>query len=611
MPRDPAEHRRHDLDRLDVEVSDIERELDAMVVKHTEEIGRVNPVHRSDAVNLLHYLALRRHDSRVLQRRLSDLGLSSRGRCEPHVMASLLSIHAMVNSSVAELPNDVLGFRAGRDALDTNTDALFGDRPHNRVPRIMVTLDDQAGSDPGFVRGLLAAGMDIARINGAHDDPEMWDRITTNVELAAAELGVGCRIAVDLAGPKLRTGQLVEGPRITRLRPRRDARGRPVAPAVFELSGLGHDESEGGADDLDTPVIPVDRDWLLRRRIGEEISILDARGANRRARITRCDAEEGRLVAEIWDTTYFETGLRLSCGDDATAIGLLRAAEQCHVLAASDLLSVMRPGHIAVPWHHGDPGIAEIACSLDAVFESVVEGDRILLDDGKFSGRVEAVEDDHFLVKIVVAPIHGGKLRAEKGINLPDTELDVPLVSDTDLPLMEFAARRADMLSVSFLRREDDVDAVRASLARMGAPDLAIVLKIETQAAFTNLPTILLHAMRSPRVGVMIARGDLAVEMGYPRLAEVQEEILWLAESAHLPVIWATEVLDRLATTGRPSRAEVTDAAMAQRAECVMLNKGPYIALAIAELDDILRRMARHQRKNMPLLRSLNSWADF
>jgi pyruvate kinase len=176
---------------------------------------------------------------------------------------------------------------------------------------------------------------------------------------------------------------------------------------------------------------------------------------------------------------------------------------------------------------------------------------------------------------------------------------------------MEFAARRADMLSVSFLRREDDVDAIRAALARMGAPDLAIVLKIETQAAFINLPTILLHAMRSPRVGVMIARGDLAVEMGYARLAEVQEEILWLAESAHLPVIWATEVLDRLATTGRPSRAEVTDAAMAQRAECVMLNKGPYIALAIAELDDILRRMARHQRKTMPLLRPLNSWANF
>ena len=127
-----------------------------------------------------------------------------------------------------------------------------------------------------------------------------------------------------------------------------------------------------------------------------------------------------------------------------------------------------------------------------------------------------------------------------------------------------------------------------------------LILKIETAQAFHHLPELLLEAMRSPIVGVMIARGDLAVEGGYPRLAEVQEEILWLCEAAHLPVIWATEVLDKLARTGRPSRAEVTDAAMAQQAECIMLNKGPYVDMAIAMLDDILIRMAGHQRKKVP-----------
>ena len=125
-----------------------------------------------------------------------------------------------------------------------------------------------------------------------------------------------------------------------------------------------------------------------------------------------------------------------------------------------------------------------------------------------------------------------------------------------------------------------------------GAESCGLVLKIETEAAFSRLPEILLHAMRSPRVGVMIARGDLAVEAGYERLAELQEEIMWLCEAAHLPVIWATEVLDHLARTGRPSRAEITDAAMAQRAECVMLNKGPHLDMAIEVLDDILRRMS-------------------
>src|SRR6188768_3687599 len=110
---------------------------------------------------------------------------------------------------------------------------------------------------------------------------------------------------------------------------------------------------------------------------------------------------------------------------------------------------------------------------------------------------------------------------------------------------------------------------------------MGIVLKIETARAFQNLPRLILTGMRSPPVGVMVARGDLGVELGFERLAEVQEEILWLCEAAHVPVIWATQVLEGLANHGQPSRAEVTDAAMGQRAECVMLNKGPEIVAAV------------------------------
>jgi len=289
----------------------------------------------------------------------------------------------------------------------------------------------------------------------------------------------------------------------------------------------------------------------------------------------------------------------------------LPPSAQYHTLHTGDRIHVMRSGRPSRPWRHGQSGVAAISCSLDSVFDSVHVGERILFDDGKFSGLIESVESDRFSVLVTDAPANGGRLRAEKGINLPDTDLQQSLLTDADVSLLECAARRANMLSVSFLRRADDVDIVRQELARLGASDLALVLKIETRSGFTNLPSILLHAMRSPAVGVMIARGDLAVEVGFSRLAEVQEEILWLAEAAHLPVIWATEVLDRLATTGQPSRAEVTDAAMAQRAECVMLNKGPHIARAITELDDILRRMARHQRKTVPLLGPLHTWAEF
>jgi pyruvate kinase len=138
-----------------------------------------------------------------------------------------------------------------------------------------------------------------------------------------------------------------------------------------------------------------------------------------------------------------------------------------------------------------------------------------------------------------------------------------------------------------------------------------IILKIETKRGFERLPAILLSAMCHPRIGVMIARGDLAVECGYERLAELQEEILWMCEAAHCPAIWATQVLDSMARKGTPSRAEITDAAMSQRAECVMLNKGPYVIEALTILDHILKRMDPHQSKKTSKLRALKLALDF
>ena len=143
-------------------------------------------------------------------------------------------------------------------------------------------------------------------------------------------------------------------------------------------------------------------------------------------------------------------------------------------------------------------------------------------------------------------------------------------------------------------------------LAELGGENLGIILKIETREGFDELPALLLVAMRSRAVGVMIARGDLAIECGYERLAEVQEEILWICEAAHMPVVWATQVLESLAKTGVPSRSEITDAAMGERAECVMLNKGPYIIAAVQILDDILHRMQAHHAKKRSMLRKLH-----
>jgi pyruvate kinase len=143
---------------------------------------------------------------------------------------------------------------------------------------------------------------------------------------------------------------------------------------------------------------------------------------------------------------------------------------------------------------------------------------------------------------------------------------------------------------------------------RPGLPKLPIVLKIETGLAVKNLPRLIVQGAGDRPLGVMIARGDLAVEIGFPRLSEIQEEILWGCEAAHMPVIWATEVFASLVADGRPSRAETTDAAMAQRAECVVLNRGPHLAEAVAVMADVLRRMDRHMAKKTARLSALSSW---
>jgi pyruvate kinase len=255
-----------------------------------------------------------------------------------------------------------------------------------------------------------------------------------------------------------------------------------------------------------------------------------------------------------------------------------------------------------------DEPYARIGCSLPEAFTVTRRGHRVWLDDGKLGGVVESVDQDSIELLITSAGAKGSKLRAGKGINLPDAVIDIDLLGSHSQDALEFAAEHADIVGLSFVSRAREVRRVSAYLDEHSRPEVGMILKIETRRAFEHLPGLLLATLGGDRpAGVMIARGDLAVECGYERLAEVQEEILWLCQAAHVPVIWATQVLDQLAKTGRPSRAEITDAAMGERAECVMLNKGPRIIEAISVLDDILRRMEQHHHKQRSLLPQLRA----
>lgn len=255
--------------------------------------------------------------------------------------------------------------------------------------------------------------------------------------------------------------------------------------------------------------------------------------------------------------------------------------------------------------------LPQVLVTLPEIFGDSRPGHRIYFDDGKIGGHIISVQADGIEVKITQAAPQGSKLRAGKGINLPDTRLTLPSLTAADRTHLPFIAQHADIVGYSFVRHPADVADLQAELKRLNREDIGIILKIETKDAFENLPMLLMTAMRSPKIGVMIARGDLAVEIGFERIAEVQEEILWICEAAHTPGIWATQVLEKLAKKGNASRAEITDAAMAARAECVMLNKGPFIVNAVATLDDIIRRMEKHQFKRKSNLRPLGVARQF
>jgi pyruvate kinase len=280
---------------------------------------------------------------------------------------------------------------------------------------------------------------------------------------------------------------------------------------------------------------------------------------------------------------------------------------------------LLRPGDTLILHRNSIPGApavedgdgqiiepAHISCRQPEAFEFVSVGDRISLNDGKISGIVQATEHEHLGIEITKAKPTGSRLRADRGINFPDSDIRLPGLTIADKKNLKFVVRHADSVSLSFVRRPIDIVALQDELDRLDASEIGLIVKVETKKGFKNLPKLLLTAMRRYPIAVMIARGDLAIECGWERLAELQEEILWYCEAAEVPVIWATQVLEHKTKKGLASRAEVSDAAMSQRADCVMLNKGPHILAAIHMLDDILRRMQAYQYKKSARLGKLD-----
>jgi pyruvate kinase len=604
-----------ELDRIRADLIDLER-------READQISGLPATRQASARNLFHYLALRGHDIRPLQEQLARLGLSSLGRAESHVLATidavLEALYCLAGRGPPRLepPGYAVGFDEGIERLDSQTVALLGPEPVERAVRIMVTMPTEASEDYRLVRQLLERGMNCMRINCAHDDANAWRRMIAHLRRAEQDLGKDCRILMDLAGPKLRTGPIEPGASVIKWRPRRDAYGRVIAPARIWLTPADHPEPPPSTADA---ALPLRGKGLGELALGDRIEFTDARGSSRSlevvATVGDCRWAEATQTAYVAPEMRFRLvrsqGRKRSRRStrDLLEVGRLRSREQALLVRNGDALILTRhltPGKHAAHDARGRLlAPATIGCTLPEAFSSVRPHERIWLDDGKIGGVITAVTDEQIRVEITDAGAGGAKLRADKGINLPDSELKLPALTAKDLEDLAVIAANADLIGYSFVREPGGVAQLRSHVESLGAEQLGLVLKIETRRAFQALPELLLEAMHWPNAGAMIARGDLAIECGYERLAEVQEEVLWICEAAHIPVIWATQVLENLAKAGQPSRAEITDAAMGQRAECVMLNKGPHILEAVEVLDDILRRMQAHQTKKRSLLRQL------
>ncbi|MFP4470959.1 MAG: pyruvate kinase [Bacteroidales bacterium] len=579
--------------------------------QYASHISRVHPDFKRSAVNLVHYMALRKHDINKLQESLRDMGLTPFDHLESHVMRSLLLTRTILQRLIGEVypvsERKTISVKRSRKILSYNTQSLFGRKAKKRRTRIMVTMPSEAAEEDVVVGRFIKSGMNCARINCAHDNPDIWKRMIDNLQSASARLGKDCRVMMDLGGPKLRTGPMMEGPKVIHIQPKRDDLGNAVKPALLWLAPPAV-LPPGEADAM----IPVDAAWLKKIKRGDVVHFTDSRDKKCSFEIVRKQGE-GKW-ALCYDSTYITTGTEFILrkenqeAQEMVAVGELLPLEQFIVLKPGDNLILhkdQRPGEPAVYDQQGKLSApAHIACTMHEIFDDVKPGEPILFDDGRIEGVIQEVKENEIVVKVVNAKETGTKLRAEKGINLPLTELSFSGLTEKDREDLEFVVQHAHGVNMSFVNDVDDVKGLLAEFEKLGR-EVGVILKIETRKGYRNLPLILLEAMRVHPVGVMIARGDLAVEIGWDNMALVQEEILRVCEAAHIPDIWATQVLENLAKKGIPSRAEITDAGMSQRAECVMLNKGAQISKAIKMLNKILRSMQEVSKKKESVLPQL------
>ena len=593
------------------------------------------------ADNLICYLSLRKKNIEDLQLRLAEDGLSSLGRLENHVLVNF----EQILKHFGYLPNintqlKKISYDDAQLTIFNRSTLLLGRPRKSRTTRIMVTIDIDIAYQPLLLEQLLINGMDIVRINCAYDTEKEWKVIINSIRKAeerliqkGQEIERKCRIVMDLNGPKIRIEPMSLASMPLKISVPKDIYGK----AVKLVEGFLDCEAKYtekinlvGVHPSFIIAISNRKNELPNLKVGERLALHDSRGRYRTITVLE-KISQSRIRVGIDKTLYLQEGLTLQREkNNSTDFHIENADKNLSPYSFSEVLDELvigpiRPHPIELEVKSGDRLLlykkymeghpatkdrpAGISCSMPEVLNKIQINHKVFIDDGKIASIVKSINDEYIELEIIYPESTTAKIRSDKGLNFPDSNLGISAITSRDIENLKFIVKHASAVGVSFTNDPEDIRSLYKEILNLGYPDFGIIAKIETHNAIHNLARIILTGLTIPKFGILIARGDLAIEIGFENLSLIQEDILCLCEAAHVPVILATQILETLAKSGLPTRAEITDAARGQRAECVMLNKGKYITEAVKILSTLLKTEQRHNIKKRQIFREF-TWQN-
>lgn len=582
------------------------RKLYHKMVNETPPLQGTYPssYHRYSAYNLMAYLAYKKHANPDFLRALRSMGL-----CLSSIEHVMPSLH-MICSHVGLMPKANLIENPHALSRKRRED-IFGTKQQHESPHIMLTLDARMISSD-VIEQLLLNGMTIARINCAYDDESTWEQMIDSIRDAEERLrnqglygNRRCKIYMDLAGPKIRISILKKTAAPLKISVKR----KLFEPSIEPKKGLLCTNAQtsrllsNDAHDFVISIPPHERLGHLTE--GDKLSFIDCCNLKREFTITKILPSGFEVILER--TAYLDEGTILQNVMHKISLpvaNMEKKAVPVQVQKSDRIKLLLNEGMAPGQYREAYDQTSVIAVNLPEAFAHVKQGHSVFIDDGKIQGVVIECQKNHVEIEIT-SPETLIAIRENKGINLPDTPVgrNIPCLTPKDENDLKFITKRADLVGISFVHNPQDLQRLKQLLHVYGHTDIPVIAKIETKDAINHFSSILLEGLTFPHFGVMVARGDLAINAGFTQMSIIQEEILSMCRAAHTPVILATQVLDTLAKKGVPSRSELADLSLGSEFDCVMLNKGPFIKEAVRFLQETLLLIAQVKNSNQSITR--------